>query len=115
MYQAVACNRTFTELDIETIADACKYYRTLIDNNHGLKRANLLGLFLPLGLSHNDFDETMLATFDAFGVLRGSIAHQSYKAHQSLDAATEKYRVHEIMLPQVSRIDQVARALIRIK
>ena len=74
------------------------FYR-VIDQNHGLKEANLLALLLPIGIDSDDLDSVMLVTMDAFGKQRGLIAHKSatsYRATQTPDPANELNKIQQI-------------------
>ena len=111
LYRAAWGNRDLEVLSEELIVEACDFFRSQVGSNHGVKRENLLRLFIPLGLSHNDFDETLLATLDSFGTQRGDFAHRSTKTLQPLDPVSEKARV-DLIMPELARVDQIARALI---
>jgi hypothetical protein len=55
-------------------------YRTNVKNNHGIKEANLLSLFLPVGcdVSVSKFF-ILMADLNSYGSERGSVAHNSFK------------------------------------
>jgi hypothetical protein len=73
-------------------------YYTRIKNNHGIKEANVLALFAPLGVPATALGSTLLPNLDNFGKLRGTHAHESAKAVQSvLDPETEYKRVTELI------------------
>lgn len=74
-------------------------FKRVIDQNHGVKEANLLALLLPIGIDSDDLDSALLATMNAFGEQRGIVAHSSaisYKTIQPPDPATELSRVQQI-------------------
>jgi hypothetical protein len=74
-----------------------KYYKQIKDNN-GIKERNVLALFAPLGVPAAALGLTLLPNLDNLGVLRGTHAHQSAKAVQTvLDPETEYKRVNELL------------------
>jgi hypothetical protein len=74
-----------------------KYYKVIKDNN-GVKEANVLALFAPLGIPASALGATLLPSLDSLGSLRGSHAHESAKAVASvLDPETEFKRVTDLV------------------
>jgi hypothetical protein len=74
-----------------------KYYKQISDNN-GIKEANLLSLFGPLGIPAIALGTTLLPNLDSLGATRGTHAHQSAKAVQSLvDPETEYKKVMTLL------------------
>lgn len=74
-----------------------KYYERIKDNN-GIKEANVLSLFYPIGVPESAFESTLLASLDSFGAIRGSHAHLSARAVVSpLDPETEYNRVRNLL------------------
>jgi len=70
-----------------------KFYKQIKDNN-GIRERNVLGLFAPLGVPATALGSTLLPNLDNLGALRGTHAHQSAKAVQTvLDPETEYKRV----------------------
>lgn len=57
------------------VEKATQWYTKRVDDNQGVKRNNVLALFLPLGFKEGDFDEVWLAALDSFGSHRGDVAH----------------------------------------
>lgn len=80
----------------EKIKLSVNYFKKVIDNNHGLKEANILALLLPIGIDSNDLDSAWLATMNTFGKERGSVAHSSSGTIQPPDPASELDRVNQI-------------------
>ena len=82
-----------------------KYYKQIKENN-GIKEKNVLALFGPLGVLESAFGATLLPNLDALGSIRGTHAHQSAQAVQSvLDPETEYNRV-ETILTDLASLDQ---------
>lgn len=79
---------------------AINCFRQVIEQNHGVKEANILGLLLPIGIDSDDLDPVLLATMNTFGEQRGLIAHSSatsYRTFQPPDPATELSTVQQII------------------
>jgi hypothetical protein len=70
-----------------------RYYK-LVNDNHGIKEANLLGLLGPVGVPVTALGATLLPLLEAFGSLRGDHAHHSAKlvVQSVLDPETEYNR-----------------------
>jgi hypothetical protein len=82
-----------------------KYYKQINDNN-GIKEKNLLTLFGPLGVPATALGTTLLPNLDSLGAIRGTHAHQSAKAVQSvLDPETEYKRV-DALLADLAAMDE---------
>lgn len=86
---------------------AVNHYISLILKNHGIKENNLISLLIPLGIEIADIDPVWLSTMDAFGNLRGSIAHNSTSVHTLIDRNTEVNRINTQILPEIHRLDQL--------
>lgn len=82
-----------------------KFY-TRIKENHGIKEANVLALFGPLGVAASAFTPTLLPNLDTLGSKRGLHAHQSAKVVVSvLDPETEYSSIEQVLL-DLSVFDQ---------
>ncbi|WP_147707686.1 HEPN domain-containing protein [Microvirga massiliensis] len=70
-----------------------------IKDNHGVKEANLLSMLLPIGFTQEMCDETLLATLNDFGSLRGEAAHAGAASHvtKGVDPKDEYDRVQMII------------------
>ena len=80
-----------------SIERAYQQYRNRLKDNHGIKKDNLLGILLPLGLEVSDIDAMWLATTDGFGGRRGETAHKAIAVQQPLDPETELKTVRNIV------------------
>lgn len=70
--------------DIELFATtAFGRFRTVVNNNHGIKNDDQLRIFLPIGVDPAVEDFPTMAALDGFGTKRGNIAHtfKINKAH----------------------------------
>jgi hypothetical protein len=88
---------------------AINCFKRVIDQNHGVKEANLLALLLPIGIDSDDLDPILLATMNTFGEQRGLVAHSSatlYKTVQPPDPVNELMVVQQIVagLTQVDEL-----------
>ena len=52
-------------------------YLEVIEGNHGIKKSNLMDLFLPLGVNPEIVDISTVAILESFGQKRGDIAHKA--------------------------------------
>lgn len=87
------------------IKTVIKSHKTIIKNNNGIKEANLLDLFAPLGLPSTALGSTLVQNLDYYGKSRGDIAHKSQKAVANiLDAETEFKRA-ESLIQDIESLD----------
>lgn len=73
----------------EQITSVLNSYEKAINNNNGIKEANLMRIVVPLGIGASSLDTTWLSTIDSYGQSRGEVAHTSYVVHRALDRNTE--------------------------
>ncbi|MDR6183267.1 hypothetical protein [Asaia bogorensis] len=59
------------------IAQAIKSHNEVISDNNGIKRANISGMLIPLGVLPDEFIEAMLIQLDQTGKRRGEIVHKA--------------------------------------
>lgn len=76
--------------------------KNIVAENHGIKRANVIALYEPLGISEADFDlinPTLLDRMDELGKYRGHDAHKgvSHRATRTLNARVVKAHVNEVV------------------
>ncbi len=94
---------------------AINSFMRVIEQNHGLKEANLLALLLPIGIDSDDLDPVFLATMNTFGEQRGLVAHSSatsYRTIQPPDPANEVGRIQQIV-QELLKVDELINNLIR--
>jgi hypothetical protein len=97
------------------IDSAIKCFKHVIDQNHGLKEANILALLLPIGVDSDDIDSTLLATMNTFGEKRGRVAHSSataYRTNEQPDPANELSTVEQIV-QGLLQVDELINNLIK--
>ena len=87
------------------------HYINLINKNHGVKSKNIRKILLPLGIEEDDFDQTWMNIMDDFGKKRGSFAHTTHSVQSQIDLKTEKNRIDKQIIPEISRLDNIIRAL----
>jgi hypothetical protein len=110
VYKSVRGKEKIESVTEETIASAVTYYENIVNRNHGIKPDNLFSIFMPIGLTHDDFDPLLMNDLNAFGTLRGGIAHTAARLQQGSSPSTEKRKVENI-LSGLSHLDQKVRAL----
>jgi hypothetical protein len=87
-----------------------------VKRNHGVKEANVLNLFYPLGTPFSAFGSTLLPNLNSFGALRGEHAHKSQRSVRSaLDPETEYKRVVNLVEDLRSLDSWLANARRRIR
>jgi hypothetical protein len=99
----------------EKIESAINFFKQKINQNHGIKEANILALLLPIGIDSDDLDPVLMATLNTFGAQRGLVAHSSatyYRMQQQPDPSNELNRVQQIS-QGLLQIDRLINALIK--
>jgi hypothetical protein len=94
---------------------AISCFKRVIDQNHGVKEANLLALLLPIGIDSDDLDPALLATMNTFGEQRGLVAHSSATAYRTIqppDPTTELNVVKQIV-QGLLQLDELINDLIK--
>jgi hypothetical protein len=64
-------------------------FKKTINNNHGIKKENILKLVIPIGVDYASIDATWLTTIDSYGSSRGEVAHKSCAVQKQLDKNDE--------------------------
>jgi hypothetical protein len=110
LYKSARGNEKIEAVTADSIAGAVKFYESIIEGNNGIKAKDIFRMFMPLGLTHDDFDPVMMQDLDSFGILRGGLAHTSARLQQGASPSSERRRVENIAV-QLSHFDQRVRAL----
>lgn len=98
--------KEFEPISGNVVTKAINYYVDKLENNHGVKERNLLSIFLPLGLNHQDLDTRLVSACNQLGRKRGQFAHASIKTHQQVDPKTEKDNVWKNIIPELRKLDK---------
>ncbi len=92
---------------------AIRCFKSVIDQNHGIKETNLLKLLLPIGIDSDDLDQVWLLNMNTFGKERGEIAHSSgIKTKKTPNPADELERVKQI-IQELEKVDQLITNLLK--
>jgi hypothetical protein len=110
-YKSAQAKDKLETATLESINGAFSFFEKVVERNNGIKSTNILQLFLPLGVNHSDLDPILLANLDAFGIMRGQIAHTAARLEQGASPSSEKSRVINI-IQDLSHLDQKVRQLI---
>jgi len=97
IFLKIGISGKFETVTPDIITSACSYYETILEANHGVVRRNVLRLFMPLGLTHRDFDDGLLSDLQAFGALRGGFAHTVSRVRQGVQPSEDRSRVERIV------------------
>lgn len=57
-------------------SESLKRYKSIVDNNHGIKLENLSAVFVPIGFDPEAIDLALVNQLSAFGEKRGGVAHK---------------------------------------
>lgn len=90
-------------------------FKRVIDQNHGVKEANILALLLPIGIDIDDLDCNWLAKMNTFGENRGDVAHKSatsYRTIQPPDPVSELDTVRQIT-QELLKVDELINQLMK--
>jgi hypothetical protein len=95
----------------EVVTIALKQYRTIQENNHGVKEDNLCRLILPIGVRRDDLDPLWITNLNEFGKQRGDVAHRAVRVQQQIDPRTEWQVVTDLVVG-LKKLDELIGALI---
>jgi CRP-like cAMP-binding protein len=98
--------REFEPISTHSVTKAVNYYLEKLDKNHGVMERNLLSMFLPLGISHQDLDSRLITACTQLGRKRGQFAHASIKTHQQVDPKTERDNIRKNIIPELKKLDR---------
>lgn len=85
--------------------------RRVIKENNGVKKGNILALMKPLGITGASLDNIWLDDMEAYGVVRGSFAHNSNRATQLLDPKSEQDLLYKTLLPELAKLEIIVSGL----
>lgn len=82
----------------EAVQVAIQQYRSIHENNHGIREENLYRLVLPIGVRKDELDQLWITNLNEFGKRRGELAHKSVKAQQQIDPKSELQDVENLII-----------------
>jgi hypothetical protein len=85
-------NRTALSITGSVVAS----YKKNLNENHGIRIANLLQILLPIGVLEAEIDAAWIATTDGFGRKRGATAHKAAITY-AIDPKDDFQTVNQIM------------------
>jgi uncharacterized protein YpuA (DUF1002 family) len=65
--------------------------------NHGIKEKNLSNLLVRIGVDVTQINQTLICNMNSYGVVRGDLAHSTYKIHKLINPIDEKNIVERII------------------
>ncbi|MGE3676242.1 MAG: hypothetical protein AB7K71_41615, partial [Polyangiaceae bacterium] len=95
------------------VQKAQSIWRSVHRENHGIKEANILALFLPLGVPADAFDSTLLADLTSFGTSRGAVAHGSPLRVLGYADPKSEYEQAMALVASLGSIDELVQEGIR--
>jgi hypothetical protein len=110
LYRSARSKEKIDGVTVETITSAAAYIENVVDHNNGIKSDNLYSIFMPLGMTHDDFDPLLMQNLNTFASHRGGIAHTAARLQQGSSPSREKSSVESIVT-DLSHLDQKIRAL----
>ena len=107
-------NRKIVEKTFRNIADfsdtAYNNFLKVIGDNHGVKTENQKKLLLPIGLDPERVDLATMAALDAYGTVRGGIAH-NFKIMREHSLSQIQSEINQIALGLVNFDEAACEAL----
>lgn len=97
----------------EVAKAAIKKHRDyVIQQNHGVKEANILRLYLPMGVLETDLDPVWLAAMNTFGTQRGVVAHTSARR---LSSPIDPVAASQMVANVLSGLQQVEPTVLELR
>jgi hypothetical protein len=110
IHKSASRNEVPETITQEVVESAVGYCETILKSNNGIKADNLFRMFMPLGLTHDDFDPLLMEELNAFGELRGGIAHTAARLRKGTSPSMERKRVGSI-LDGISHLGEKVKSL----
>jgi hypothetical protein len=106
-------NDKIDSVTTDSISGAVTYYENIVAGNNGIRSENLFKMFMPLGLTHDDFDPILMQNLNTFASYRGGIAHTSARLQQGSSPSAERSKI-EAIANELSHLDQKIRGLLNL-
>lgn len=91
-------------------------YRALIEGNHGIRKANINGLYAPIGIPISILSDTYLDLLEIFAKKRGKIAHNVKESLlTTYNYKQEKEQIDTLLSETLQEIDKKAEVLLCTK
>ena len=94
---------------INLVNKARNNYKTLIENNNGIKSINLKKLLVPVGIPLTQLDNTWLNNLDSFGRIRGDYAHKSRLGISRMPDPKNELEAIEVLLVGLLSLDEMVK------
>jgi hypothetical protein len=111
LYKSARSKEKIDAVSTDSVSGAVEYFENILEQNNGVRSENLFRMFMPLGLTHDDFDAVLMQNLDAFASHRGGIAHTAARLQQGSSPSNEKRKVENIV-SGLSHLDQKIRGLL---
>lgn len=85
-------------------------YFAILKNNNGIKKDSILKILCPIGVEHDQIDNSWLNTITSFGSSRGEIAHTSARIQSLKDPSDIRNDVVYLMR-ELSLVDEIIKQL----
>lgn len=95
------------------VGNAISAQRSAIRGNHGIKPKNLSELYLPIGMTPDQFDETLLIQLKNLGERRGDHVHQNSQVSlpKVRDPFDDELKDIEFLVGEIEAFDLIAAEL----
>ena len=95
------------------VGNAISAQRSAIKGNHGIKPKNLSELYLPIGMTPNQFDEVLLIQLKNLGERRGDHVHQNSQVSlpKVRDPFDDELHDIEFLVNEIAAFDLVTSGL----
>jgi hypothetical protein len=91
-------HKDFATSDITPlIRDATDEHLSHVNSNNGIKEKDVVRLLLPIGLRISQMSAFAIAELNAYGAVRGKIAHRSHSIRAALNARDERDRAQRVL------------------
>ena len=95
------------------VGDAISAQRSAIKGNHGIKPKNLSELYIPIGMSPDQFDEALLIQLKSLGQRRGEHVHQNSQVSlpKVRDPFDDELKDIDFLVDEIQAFDLLATGL----
>ena len=89
-------------------------FHYVLNNNNGIKEANIVRLLLPIGVDCDELDTVLVADLNSYGVSRGLVAHQRFESYRTTEQIDPKEELKKVMslVEGMANIDRIFEQLL---
>ena len=88
---------------------AMNNFHSVLNNNNGIKEANIVRLLLPIGVDCDELDPVLVLDLNSYGASRGLVAHQRFESYRTTEQIDPKEELRKVksLVEGLASIDRI--------